>query len=279
MHPNNTEELLQSAEAWLQQATDDLRQHMEGFMNAENMSPEDLAELLALTPEEINAVLEGNVDGISLRTFANVLIANGLALAIQPVVETPIGHFGGPRFGTQRRGFMPPPPQMGRPMPRFNGVGPQGGQHIRPEDVPQVPHAVGTPQPRNARGQFARRPTGPETDPYFRLTIDALRDIVTRNHWNYEIDVNSATREELINFLKEKEKMTIGGIPTNRSQGKVEADKKVEDTEVKEIRAEETVDEAPAEAQTNVDAIAQALAKLFRENPDVANTLGSLINK
>ena len=282
MHPNNTEELLQAAEAWLQQGVDDLRQHIEDFMRTENVSVEDLANALALNVEEINAVLEGNVDGVSLRTFAHVLIANGLALAIQPVVETPVQHFGGPQFGTNRRGFMPPPPPgfrpaMGRPMPHMGGA-PRGqaGQPV----VPQEPHAVEAPQTplRNARGQFMprqQRGAAPVTnDPYMRLTVDALRDIITRNHWNYEIDINTANRQEMIDFLKNKEKMTIGGIPSNNGQASQRV--VVEETDSKP----DTKAEAPkANEGPDVAAIANALAELFKTNPEAAKAFGTLIPK
>ena len=281
MHPNNTEELLQSAEAWLQQANDDLRQHMEGFMNAENMSPEGLAEVLALTTDEVNAVLNGDIDNVSLRTFAHVLIANGLALAIQPVQETPIGNFGGPRFGTQRRGFMPPPPPpMGRQFmhptmgPRMGGV-----RQVRPEDI--QPHAVNEPQPRNNRGQFMPRQQRPGApiDPYMRLSIDALRDIVTRNHWNYEIDINAASREELINFLKGKEQSAVRGENGGKTNGQATQRENVvvNDPPVAENAEKEADGPVGNDGNGNVEAVAHALVELLTSNPELAKTLGSLI--
>jgi hypothetical protein len=78
----------------------------------------------------------------------------------------------------------------------------------------------------------------------------------------------------MIDFLKNKEKMTIGGIPSNNGQASQRV--VVEETDSKP----DTKVEAPkANEGPDVAAIANALAELFKTNPEAAKAFGTLIPK
>ena len=265
----NTQELLQAVQAWLGMARQDLQNRISTFMNTQNVSVEDLSNVLQISPDEINAILAGDTN-ISLETFAKLLIANGLAIAITPVNETPIGSYRGNRHGVDRRGQMPMMPQYGMP---FNGgpqpMMPMGGS--QPMGAPMFggapaqdpnfePRAVGNPnqsqtepaQPvRDSRGRFAKRPAvgSPQDDPYMRLSVDALKDIITRNNWHYEINLNTATRDEMIALLKEKEAAAVGGGAPKAEQGTKDSSKE----------------------------LADALAKALTNSPDLLNKLANAL--
>ena len=258
----NTQELLQASQAWLAQARTDLQNRINEFMNAQGVSVDELSEVLQISIDELNGILAGNID-ISLDTFAKLLIANGLAIEIKPVFGTPIGSYRGNQHGTNRRGQMPrmmPPspyggmPPYGMPFPPMGGFPKDFEPHavVAPEEqkAPEAPKPNGPV--RDNRGRFARRNASDvQNDPYQRLSHDALKDIIVRNNWHYEIDINTATRDELIGLLKSKEQGAVNG-GTNGPVNK---------------------------AEDKNDAIISALTQFFKEAPDAAEKLAKALSK
>lgn len=268
----NTQELLQAVQAWLNMARQDLQNRVNTFMNTQNVSVEELSNVLQISPDEINAILAGDTN-ISLETFAKLLIANGLAIAITPVSETPIGSYRGNRHGVDRRGQMPMTPQFGippyggpQPMMPMGGPQPMGAPMFggAPAQDPNFePRAIQNPehsgnvqgQPvRDSRGRFAKRPVAgtPQNNPYMTLSVDALKDIITRNNWHYEINLDTATRDDMIALLKEKETAAIGGGTPKANNN-----------------------EHSTKGSTNE--LANALAKALASSPDLLNKLADAL--
>lgn len=303
----NREELLAAVQSWMQQAATDIRGHIENFMNANDVSLEELSEVLAIPFDELQAMANGNAN-MSLESFAKLLIANGLAIQIVPVNATPIGSFRGPHHGTRRGGMLTMgTDQFGRPLPPMGPYGrppmgapmmapPQGGF---PGQAPfnGAPHAMQAPaagapmgQPRAANGQFVRAPRGPMAgqDPYMRLSVDALKDIITRNNWHYEIDVNQASREDMITFLKAKENSKVhGGVQasqskpstnTHVSQPTAEPEKTHVGDAPSEVRSDAGEQAGGADANNKSAKLIGALTKFFTENPDAGAAVFDSMN-
>lgn len=269
---HSTEELIEAANSWLEQGVSDLRQNIEGFMAENGISDDELADALGLSEDEVANVLNGNAESISLKTFAHILIANNLALVIKPIGEIEGGMprpVNGGRMPMGRPGRMPMGPgrmPMGRPgrIPMGPGRIPVGRPGRMPMGVgghgepTPFPNGMPTAMPKPSNGGF-----GGQADPYSRLSDMALRDVIVRNHWNYEIDVEHATRAELIDFLKNKERITLGGTPENRPVREARPNVHVETN----VNNEETVVEpapvvdadgegdTPDEATTQIDEV------------------------
>ena len=219
----NREELRQEAQGWLAQAADDLSGRFNDFIETEGFDPVELAEVLDIDEELIYEILDGNLSNITAETLIKMFIANDLAVAIIPVSETPIGQYGRGNGACQRNGRrvgrthgeMPrmvatPPHGFGQPTTTFGSDLFMGGE----------PRAVDMTdkQPRDAQGRFMSRKARQVSEPVVRpsneirershyddMTLDDLKTIIRRNLWDTEIDINRATRGELIAFLVDKE--------------------------------------------------------------------------
>ena len=232
----NREELRQEAQAWLAQASEDLSSRFNDFIATQRVEPRELAQVLDISEQVLNEILRGDLTHVTAETLIKLFIANDLAVDIVPVDQTPIGQFGS---RPAPLGGMMPPPMMGGMPPRGNApIPPRGGFGRRaPQNTTMTttqdpfngrePFAVDatTPQPRDAHGRFmprnARlnaRPTSErvvrpanaiaeqrEETPYDSMTAEQIKNIIQRNLWASEIDLVHATREELIDFLINKE--------------------------------------------------------------------------
>lgn len=232
----NREELRQEAQAWLAQASEDLSSRFNDFIATQRVEPRELAQVLDISEQVLNEILRGDLTHVTAETLIKLFIANDLAVDIVPVDQTPIGQFGS---RPAPLGGMMPPPMMGGMPPRGNApIPPRGGFGRRaPQNTTMTttqdpfngrePFAVDapTPQPRDAHGRFmprnARLNTRPtservvrpantiaeqrEETPYDSMTAEQIKNIIQRNLWASEIDLAHATREELIDFLINKE--------------------------------------------------------------------------
>ena len=229
----NREELRQEAQAWLAQASEDLSSRFNDFIETEGVDPRELAQVLDISDQILREILNGNLAHVTAEVLIKLFIANDLAVDIVPVSQTPIGQFGA---HPSPNGQMMPPPMMPRMMPPsmmggmpprggFGRKAPQSGTTTTTQDPfnGREPFAVDvtTPQPRDAHGRFMSRNARPtservvrpantiaeqrEETPYDSMTTEQIKNIIQRNLWASEIDLAHATREELIDFLINKE--------------------------------------------------------------------------
>ena len=222
----NTNLLRQSANAWVQQAKQDIANKIREFLNESGISLPQMANDLGLDINELNNILNGGVP--SLQTFAVLMIAAGLVMEIKPVEETNM------------------PMQNGMPVPQ--GPMPAGmpmpGMRQRPvrqpapnmfDDFRREPAPAPAPvqqQPRGANGQFkpwpkpAPAPIPPmpghapmpgfgghpqpqgnaQHPPFSSMSREQLVDIVRQHLWQNEIDLANVEHGQLVRFLEDKDR-------------------------------------------------------------------------
>lgn len=232
----NREQLQKLASEWTRMAKNDIRNKVISFMREVDASERELAYVLAISDGELKQILEGNGE-ITLSTFAKLLIATGNALEINPIEDTPIGDYENipteeeferplPRpnvFARQKPQPMQPQfgrPNFSRPIPPMheedgNDFIPPMPEELRRAMEERYDRLVHRPeQPRDEYGRFApkhpqmRKEEAPrrEVSPFESKSTDELVKIIRERLWDSEINLNRASKEELVAFLDEKNK-------------------------------------------------------------------------
>ena len=230
----NREQLQRLASEWTRMAKNDIRNKVISFMREVDASERELAYVLAISDGELKQILEGNGE-ITLSTFAKLLIATGNALEIKPIEDTPIGDYENIPTEEEFERMLPRPNVFARPKP--HPMRPQFGRpnFSRPtppiyeknidEDernfIPPMPDELrrameeryGRPvhrpeQPRDEHGRFAstRPQVRKEASPFESKSTDELEKIIRERLWDSEIDLNRASKAELVAFLDDKNK-------------------------------------------------------------------------
>ena len=190
----NRNQLTQTRNGWLQQAGQDLIEKMNAFMRQNGLSQRQAAQELGLSETDVRNIVNGNAGAVSLTGFATLLIVNGLALAIQPVSETPMGRGMRPMAQPQQRQAAPAAAPVRDSRGRF--VPRNGGAPMPPPPAGAVPmNFEAYPEAESAA------PVVPELD---AMSREELVDMVLTNHWEGEIDLIRATRPQIIAFLESK---------------------------------------------------------------------------
>lgn len=269
--PKTRQQIQEAATFWMQQAKEDLREKIEQVLQMSHTTPQVLAESLGVSTDQIVRIIHGD-GNITLDTFAKILIATDNALQITPVEVSPIGSYTKPMrdsdiadhgsFYDEYPTFddnvppmhhhhrMPPPPPpsefMGG-MPPFGGprrhmCGHQGAQ-------PQSPH------------REVPRHHGVNTPPFASMSRDELERIISSKLWDSEIDMDNASRAELIRFLEEKDR-------------RFKAFKNVEERS-REPQTEERRERLPE----GVEAMRNKLKEQLRKNPSLRSILESILEE
>lgn len=188
------EQMSRERNRWIEHASSDLKNNIESLMERENMNEEEISNRIGVSVEAIFDVLDGDISQIKVEELAIMFIACNLAFCVTPMRNAPIG------------GTMGHP--MGSPMGERNVV-PQGGS--RPiEPSPFFDENEDSDEDRDEEQDVTDRPLfdGPadEDNPYRNLSIDDLKNIIYRNLWDTELDINHSSRQDLIDFIMEKER-------------------------------------------------------------------------
>lgn len=197
----NREQLLSMASMWVNEAKNDIRNQAIAFMNTMNVSEEELAHVLGISRGELEQILRGNGE-ISLSTFAKILIATDNMIEIKPLSATPFGqetnfpHPQNVRSSHRQRPQRPMPQRtpFGRPMP-----------HNRPFGNMPTPPTMG----RGTQPMCSEQDTPLLLD---TMSRSQLIDEIVKNGWSQEININSASRTQLIEFLAQKGRSVIEEI-------------------------------------------------------------------
>lgn len=232
----NREQLQKLASEWTRMAKNDIRNKVISFMREVDASERELAYVLAISDGELKQILEGNGE-ITLSTFAKLLIATGNALEIKPIEDTPIGDYENipteeeferplPRpnvFARPKPQPMQPQfdrPSFSRPIPPMheedgNDFIPPMLEELRRAMEERYDRPVHRPeQPRDEYGRFApkhpqmRKEEAPrrEVSPFESKSTNELVKIIRERLWDSEINLNCASKAELVAFLDEKNK-------------------------------------------------------------------------
>jgi predicted XRE-type DNA-binding protein len=228
----NREELLQVANSNAAQMKNHLRMAVRSFLEAQHVSPDDLAYVLGISGNEMRQILEGD-GNVTVDVLSKLLVATDMAVEIKPVRNTPLGAYGP---GMPRSGGRPGPggipvDENGRPLPPppgFPFAGDfMGGSAPRPirrreeraaNDMREVPMETTGPA-RDAHGRFVKKNAAaprarqaatqhaPIDNPYISLPRQELVNIIRNNIWDGEIDVERATIQQLSDFVANKERI------------------------------------------------------------------------
>lgn len=228
----NREELLQVANSNAAQLKNHLRRAVNEFLNAQGVTPDELAYVLGITGAEMTQILTGD-GNVTVDVLSKLLVATDMAVEIKPVRNTPLGAYG---KGMPRSGGFPGPngipvDENGRPLPPppgwhpgmgFGGPAPRTRRREEraADDMREVPMETTGPL-RDSHGRFVKkapagnaggRPVAPKRtqvndNPYVGLHDTELINIIRNNIWDGEIDINHATHEQLAAFVANKERI------------------------------------------------------------------------
>lgn len=188
----NREFLESKTNEWLDQASEDLSNRIERLMNSNNLTIEGLSEKVDVSVEEIAAVLHGDIDSVSVASVIRLMFAVDVALSAMPI--TP---FGRPNFTS---------------MNTIDFCDDESDEETNDEEVSA--DDAEDEQPIENRHQpmfrqsFGSRPDSParmNENPYNNLCVDDLKTIICRNLWDTELDIDHASRQDLIDFIMHKE--------------------------------------------------------------------------
>jgi hypothetical protein len=219
--------LRQSANAWVQQAKQDIANKIREFLNESGISLPQMANDLGLDINELNNILNGGAP--SLMTFATLMIASGLVIELKPIEEANIP--------VDRNGMPIPqgPMPAGMPMPGMRQRPTQRPPHSMFDDFQRQPAPEPAPvqhQPRGANGRFqpwpkpqggapvppppgmrpapsmsGNRPGQPANRPPFsQMDREELVQVVREHLWQNEIDLAHVDRDQLVRFLEDKDR-------------------------------------------------------------------------
>lgn len=308
----NREELLRVASQHAGQLKNEVSRGLKGFMSAKRVSAGQLAHVLGINEGHMNEIVRGTAQ-LNVDDLSKILVALDLAVEIKPVGMTPVGGYGdGFPLGKMPRGG-------GRSIPSFEELekemlkriptpeeidemrkGHSKSRHGRPAPVPfnpfdmpmPFPHEPfaepAEPQPRDERGRFVRRnatATRPSAAPnggeFEMLSDDELKDIILRNLWDGEIDVNRASHGELAAFVNRKDMLM-----KQRSNGDMPASEAVVDSEPRafEHECDKTCcgelksEEKPAVVNSFLEALGN-IAKAVENDPRLAETFERFMPK
>ena len=223
----NEREFTATVTEWISRAKADLQQQLVDFMDVMQSDVNELAAALHVDPAEIEAIVSGEADTITLDTFAKILVGSNHILEIKPLDATPFGGFGDvphghmPQMRPPMGGRMTPPPMGGMPPmggrmtpPPMGGMPPMGNPSERFCGMPGLKRKGQQRPPMG--GRMTPPPMGGmppmheehEVSPMDRMSRKDIIDTIRANQWDSEIDMTTATRAELIDFLSQKNFMT-----------------------------------------------------------------------
>ena len=221
----NREELLRVASKNAGQLKNEVSRGLKAFMSARRVKVNELAYVLGINSDHLNGIIRGTAE-LNVDDLSKILVALDLAVEIKPVGETPLGAYGegmplggpmprrGEKLGRERRHMPFGGPVPFPPMPFGEGV-----PFPEPFAVPAE-----EPQPRDERGRFTSRnaarkaPVGGE---FAALSDEELKDIIVRNLWDGEINLDRASHDALAEFVERKDtlmKQRSGDVHTHEDE-------------------------------------------------------------
>ena len=209
---------------WINQYKADIQSKVSNFLKENDATPEDLAEVVDVPVEEIYDILNGNGEEISVETFGKLLLASGFALAIEPIEQTPLRTYDNVNPHVmhepqrEERSATRPNPFTHPCMSNGFGMSPRGGFGMPPHDFDpsRIPPHVREQferdmnmehhqtTPRNESPRFTRREV-PQS-PFENMDDERMKRIIRHELWDSEINLNTASHRDLVNFLTEKNK-------------------------------------------------------------------------
>lgn len=217
-----------AANNWLGQYKADIKSKIENLLDENEACPEELAEEINVDVEDIYDILDGNADYISINTLIRVFMVLGLAVEIKPIEQTPLGGydnvnpqvmrepqpnpFAHPKCG---RDFIPPFP------PRFEDIPKNEMEEMEREFERRHPiPPMNRPMPKREEQP---------SSPFALMSREELCRIVRKHLWESEIDLDAASKVQLVRFLEAKDKRKKEFMNREKRVEELEKDPKVTD--------------------------------------------------
>lgn len=216
------EELRYDARGWLKQAAKDLNRRIGWLFDDVNF--DELKELLGVNSETLHNILDGKLSGLTAETLIKLFSLNDLALVV-----VPIDKIQSDGLGLIRNSFDNEDQETDDDEYDSDDFDDDEDADDFDDDedeaVEREPISFYEPHipQRDERGRFVSRNQHPSNGrtieasnansveggitPYHSMPIEGLKSIIRRNIWDSEIDLNRATRNELIDFILDKERI------------------------------------------------------------------------
>lgn len=237
----DTNQIKIAASCLVEQATQDIREKIECLKASWATDLNGIAMKLDIPFHVLYGVINDGEE-MALELFFKVMAATGHVVEIKPLSEAAAHFERHPEFAPSE-------------VPFFDRIRPQGETHRTRESAPH------TTQPRDSRGRFmprnaqaapsapsaerlseARAEAAPTNTPNFRaMSEEQLIDIIQNKLWDSEIDVDCATKNELVAFLEDKDRQ-LQELKARRERQQLEGDPKVVDLKNK---IKKTLEENP----------------------------------
>ena len=212
----NRDDLQRQASEWTRIAKDDIRHKVLQYMEDERLTSREFAYRLGLSEGEVQQIINGNGE-ISITTFAKILIASGFAVEIKPIEETPLGNYDN----------VPEEGMFRRPIPRpdydFNDDEDDEDYDEEDEEYDEEHRNCVRHHCQHHHHHHMHEPHRRNVSPFENKTREELVKIIERHLWDSEINVEDALKEELVEFLNDKNKR----IQEYRKINELEQDPKV----------------------------------------------------
>ena len=268
--------LRETSGQWLRAAARDLQDKLERLMTQTSATVDELSRVLEIPIMEINRILGGSGTS-SLESFVKIIIASGDTLAVMPQMANPYG--GVPPMGLQMPTGAPFFPQERAPQDEM-----PSGCHFDPRQ--HAPHHRCQCQGHEDRMNEGRRPFAPhpsfmheapsrvafnetpqrERSPFDEMSFPYLASIIRKKLWDSEIDINEASKEDLVEFLKKKD-ARIRQLRENEARHEAARE---------QYRAPFNTEE-PSEDDPRVSALEAKIQDFLESNPSVKELLKKMV--
>lgn len=196
----NRRELQTIARDWMKKASNNLKKEVSDFIEKNDTDAEEIAYALDIPYDDIEAILDGDASEISLETFAKLLIGTNNVIKVMPLSEA------------KKEGLIdndkryPRAKDSERANTRQRRSECERTASSQPNRLPNGRFAPRTQRDepiRQERQGEMRRVRLDQVD-FDEQPMEILKDMIRQNHWDSEIDVDDASREDLIDLLNEK---------------------------------------------------------------------------
>lgn len=278
----NNSQVEAAAKAWLRAAGQDIFHRICSYRHQNpDISLDDFQNMFGLNSCKMDDVLHGNLLDISASDLIKLFVASGLALDIKPIDEAI------KEMKAQERSVRSP-----------YETNPHGANPAREMNTQS------NAQPRDRFGRFTsrtswdRQQSNQQTtnrnfmdNPYMSMPNEDLIRIIQMNLWGTEIDVDSASHQDLVDFLMEKERAFAANESFNHRIRRQPSRTNENVNESRGVTVEEVAPRDSAESKVrfsepsvagscdNVSNFVKGITDFLQNNPELSSQIAKILNK
>ena len=220
----NSRKVNQAAAQWSAMAMADFGQRLRALLRKEGISVHEFGIKYGIPAPQLAFMLKADPASVdleepSLSTIVKVVVMSGLAIEIKPVSETPIGSYDlsdeetfEPRFPNNFR-HRPAPGRPAAAPQRPSAPKTERSQsgwmdfEDSDEEEPDFEGMIPPEEPEEPGDFTFEEPKADDAPRFGDMSRNELVDIIEKHLWDSEIDVEEASRSELVKFLEQKNEM------------------------------------------------------------------------